>query len=355
MVKHVLESSITFKGVCKEASAAAVKITASSSKWYKILRDDFVEPHYGKKAANAVCTIGDTRWNSTQACFASQLRIRSACRAFVTRHKNVTCFPKELLVWEEMAFWFRLEEAELLIRPFCDASFLMQRNCNTMAHVMLVLLNLYSHISDFCGDSSDEQEDVLKDIEKRWKKQEQPLFIIAFALHPMYRNTVVELLKKSQEKDGVWGESLNLFCISRLVEAAKFYYTKHELFLSTTPEAREKEMDNLGRYFKAWLRGTPLVMDIYKPTQNEVEYWDDQKESYPPLANFATFVLDADVHSSNCERVFKEFARQHTKARNRLHPSTVDKLAQVKYHVRRKYPDDYAAGSKEQIDFSSGA
>jgi hypothetical protein len=262
MVKHVLESSITFKGVCKEASAAAVKITASSSKWYKILRDDFVEPHYGKKAANAVCTIGDTRWNSTQACFASQLRIRSACRAFVTRHKNVTCFPKELLVWEEMAFWFRLEEAELLIRPFCDASFLMQRNCNTMAHVMLVLLNLYSHISDFCGDSSDEQEDMLKDIKKRWKKQEQPLFIIAFALHAMYRNTVVELLKKSQEKDDVWGESGNLFCISRLVEAAKFYYTKLELFLSTTPEAREVLQGLAQRNPTRWTFTSPHKMKL---------------------------------------------------------------------------------------------
>jgi hypothetical protein len=59
-------------------------------------------------------------------------------------------------------------------------------------------------------------------------------------------------------------------------------------------------------------------MKTYDPADNEVEYWNDQKENFPSLANLAMFVLDANVHSSNCERVFKEFAKHHTKARNRL-------------------------------------
>jgi hypothetical protein len=54
------------------------------------------------------------------------------------------------------------------------------------------------------------------------------------------------------------------------------------------------------------------------------------------------YVLDADVLSSKCERVFKEFAKQHTNACNRLMPNTIDKLAPVKYHLRRKYPVDYS-------------
>jgi hypothetical protein len=70
-------------------------------------------------------------------------------------------------------------------------------------------------------------------------------------------------------------------------------------------------LDKLGKPFRHWLKGTAL-------------------------------------NSSNCERVFKEFAKQHTKARNRLKQKTVVKLAQVKYHLRRKYPMDYSARSKNR-------
>jgi hypothetical protein len=120
------------------------------------------------------------------------------------------------------------------------------------------------------------------------------------------------------------------------------------LFSSTTPEGQEAELDKLGKLFREWLKGTELNMDTYVAPENEVEYWNNQKESFPPLANLAMFVLDADVHASSCERLFKEFAKQHTKARNRLKPKTVDNLAQVKSHVRRKYPADYSTRSKNR-------
>jgi hypothetical protein len=145
---------------------------------------------------------------------------------------------------------------------------------------------------------------------------EQPLFIIAFALQPTYRNTVIELL---HTKSLVSGQiQRTCFCISRLVEAAKLYYTKHKLFLSTTPADQENELNRLGKQFRHWLKGTALNMDTYDLADNELEYWNDQKESFPSLANLAMFFVHADVHSSNCERVFKEFAKHHTKARNRL-------------------------------------
>jgi hypothetical protein len=58
-------------------SKLLLQITALSSKWYKRLMD-MVEEYYGKKAAKAIFTIGETRWNSTQACFAFMLLIQSA-------------------------------------------------------------------------------------------------------------------------------------------------------------------------------------------------------------------------------------------------------------------------------------
>ena len=80
----------------------------------------------------------------------------------------------------------------------------------------------------------------------------------------------------------------------------------------------------------------------------KTRFWKNQEELFAALANFAMFNLDDVVHSSNCERVFKEFARQHTKTRNRLHSATVDNLAQVKYYMRRKYPNDVSARTKNR-------
>jgi hypothetical protein len=58
---------------------------------------------------------------------------------------------------------------------------------------------------------------------------------------------------------------------------------------------------------------------------------------FPLIADLAMFLLDANIQAANCERLFKEFSRLHTKVRNRLDPMTTHKMAQVKYDVRRKY------------------
>ena len=72
----------------------------------------------------------------------------------------------------------------------------MQRDANTMAHVVLVLLNLIQHLVTFCGDNGDILE-LLADIEKRWNQEENALFFLGFALHPEYNKTAVGILTQS--------------------------------------------------------------------------------------------------------------------------------------------------------------
>jgi hypothetical protein len=55
--------------------------------------------------------------------------------------------PAALLEWGNDDFWEKLEEAELLIRPLVDASFLMQRDSNTLADVLMMLVNIYKGMS----------------------------------------------------------------------------------------------------------------------------------------------------------------------------------------------------------------
>ena len=82
------------------------------------------------------------------------LRIRRDCELFAIEHKKSNDgFPTGCAPWRDSYFWVKLEETELLIRPFYNVSFLMQRNDNTMAHVVLTLLLLVQHIQEYCGDN----------------------------------------------------------------------------------------------------------------------------------------------------------------------------------------------------------
>jgi hypothetical protein len=277
-------------------------------------------------------------WNSCQGCFASQLRIQSACKTFLSKHED-SGIPAALMVWKDSNYWHGLEEAELLIHPFCDASFLMQREANTMAHVMLVLLNLSRHIFQYCGDNL-ASTPMLADLENRWKEAENPLFFLAFALHPTYRATAVQLVSESETQNGNWSKDQNCLSVARLVDAAKFYYEKYELHdEDANEEEREKALHRLGKDLKKWLLGVSKF-DPFEPGENSVEWWGLEKSEHPEIANLSMFLLDAPVQAATCERLFKEFARLHTKLRNRLKPTTTHEMAQVKYNLKRKYPED---------------
>lgn len=137
MVGHLM-SRTSFATVSESAVKAATIVRQSSSKWYARLRT-IAGRKYGKQAANTIFTLAETRWNSLQAVFASQLRIRGACELLFHEHKDDPQWRDAFNVWTDRTFWFRLEEAELLIRPFCDASFLMQRECKSF----VLCLHLY--------------------------------------------------------------------------------------------------------------------------------------------------------------------------------------------------------------------
>ena len=82
---------------------------------------------YGPEGALNLLTVGETRWNTAQATLASQLRVRKGLEEFVRYNSNKPDFPKCLMIWrpstrrDPNTFFVRMEEAELAIRPFCEA------------------------------------------------------------------------------------------------------------------------------------------------------------------------------------------------------------------------------------------
>ena len=146
---------------------ASSKLNLSSSKWKPKLIAE-IQSFYGTAVSPKLYIVGDTCWNSSQMCLASQLHICAALKLFISRYETMAGFLDAFAVWLQKDFWNAIEEAEYLIWPFVDASFLMQHDKgNTMAHIVLVMMSLYKHLKVFAGDSTSAAA-MVKDIEMRW-------------------------------------------------------------------------------------------------------------------------------------------------------------------------------------------
>ena len=315
MVKHLLQGS-EFSEWAKKAIEATNAINKSSSKHLPDLRSS-LEHIYGKKVALTLHSVGETRWNTMQATLAAQLRVRTGLKLWASSDDRSP--PSKCEVWTDSTFWMKCEEAELLIRPFCDASFLMQRKKNTMAHVVFILIHLCDHIVTYCGES-DLSTAMLADIEKRWATEENALFFLAFSLHPSFHQVAVELLSRSEKQNGNWRKFRNKLSVARLSHAAGFYYEKFELFVSEDEIGKASELAELAKQVRLWLRGNKLDTSLFKGESQEsvVQWWKMHEVETPQIVRLAMFILDCPVQSADCERLFKDWAVRKTKQRNRL-------------------------------------
>ena len=144
-------------------------------------------------------------------------------------------------MWGQPRYFYSLEEAGNLVRPLCDVSFLMQRDCKSLADIFWMLFNIHQHLLAFSG--TDEQVSILtKDIKNRWDHCEQPLFFLVLALHPGCRECAIQTIAEREKTFGKWLDMLQAYMSAmRLTKAVGFYYEKHQLSQWSTKEDEESQ------------------------------------------------------------------------------------------------------------------
>jgi hypothetical protein len=340
---HAMQASstTTAASISKVKSNNATAAVSSLALQLQAIVDDM----YEASTWTGVSTVNaSTGWSGMQACFASQLCIRDACVSLASKlgkKEDIdntvestsppaltrASFPMALRVWKDPEYWEELQLAESLIRPFCEASRLLQEpQANTLAHVMFMLLSLYSKLQSyyaFLGEDAawrQMAEVLIADIEERWEKEDNALFFLAFALHPSFRNVAVDIVKKSGERDGSWNATRNPLSVSRLVSAAKFYYEKHKLHQASSisssssrvkaaADCTKRELDLLGKRIHQWLIGREFdALSPYIPQQEDaVAWWEENKFEYPEISRLAVFLLDAPIRASaDCSTLFQQ-------------------------------------------------
>ena len=189
-----------------------------------------------------------------------------------------------------------MDTIEQVTRPFCHASYLMQRECNNLAHVMLLCLNLTLFIIKVSSKWKDSTE-LLTDIERRWKREENPLFFLAFMLHPMCRSVAAKIISISTNKRGNWRRKKNPLTLQRLMAAACFYYCKFRL--CANPDDSEYETSELKDQLQDLFNDT-LDLPKHKPEKHDVaQWWLSQKAEIPQLSKLATFLFGVKALFAN--------------------------------------------------------
>jgi len=239
----------------------------------------------------AIMLVCWTRWNSSQMCLASLLRVSSACRELESEHHLDDAFPLELVVFGDSSWWRRIASAEKIARPLVRASLLLERDGLTAGDVVFIFFAIVHSVNH--------SEEAQACVEKRWLKFEHPVFVMGLLFHPKYQAVAKDFLRKQEDDESVFSSRF-------LSKAAAAYFAKQ------FRTANRHVEDQMRAYVDALLEDKlpePIECNDEDSTAMYLRYWHAMALRWHSLSKLALVILSLVVHSVTCERMFKELLR----------------------------------------------
>ena len=333
-MKHVMGKA-WFSEVVTQAVDVVSFLSKSSSK-YLVRAQSAMKRIYGMTLQ--LMKVCETRWNSLQMLLASLLRVRSALKSFAIEEGDD--LPTELHPFLDAIFWHGIEIAEAVVRPLALMSFALEKHNTTLAHVFHALGSIYQHLQQSCILNHDST--LSCDISKRWNAQEQPLYVLAYLLHPQFMDTAMNMLVRMENS----AEFSHVFSKRVWARVSSAYFEKwfpnHEQ-LSASELPIEFSMYN-------YLTNESFRMSTFpKGATNSASQWSYHTAwdfavgdpRYRQLAIFSLKLLGTEPQSASQERVFKEYARQKSASRNKMSTTTMTMLATVRLNHDSKIQNGY--------------
>eukprot|EP00918_Siedleckia_nematoides_P091810 GHVU01201583.1.p1 GENE.GHVU01201583.1~~GHVU01201583.1.p1 ORF type:complete len:772 (+),score=134.34 GHVU01201583.1:149-2464(+) len=259
-----------------------------------------------------------TRWTTGQACFASLLRSKTAIKSVCTeKYKDGDPEAVRVIANGGDAPWKQFAQAERLAAPLAQANLWMQRPDVRLADALMMYGFVYLRLAE-------EGTQYAAMVEARWRKREQPLWLVAACLHPKHGPGFRERLKRS----------------STLTEAHMTYFvlTYYIKFIGDDTEG-------VADAAMKWVRGDVPEQQLSSSSTLWALLRGGEDEGLRKLAVLAQKLDSFPIHTAGCERLFSEFSYIHTKTRNRLSAKKVHQYAQIKRAVRKR---DLDAQDKRQ-------
>ncbi|KAF4134955.1 hAT family C-terminal dimerization region [Phytophthora infestans] len=189
-----------------------------------------------------------------------------------------------------------------------------------MADVVVCYLDIFTGFSKNQYGS----ENLVREVEKRWRQCEQPLMLLALFLHPAHRQAAKAILDKTP-----------LTSVCSLCRIGMYYFKRFNI---------GKNMSGLYEDLHNWIMNDDVIGLSFVDFSSVDAYWNCMRSEMPrsKLPDLALVILSIAVNTATCERYFSELALIHTAKRNRMSPDKARKLALVRKKVR-----EYNAGQDD--------
>jgi hypothetical protein len=219
--------------------------------------------------------------------------------SIVNQQNNVIMANHILSILEDLEFWSNLAELETLFYPYCMALNTLQKNKARLFEV----LHCFGYFMKCTLSNPDDdfKDEMILKLEKRWLSWEQPLLLISFYLHPLYK---LEYFFSSEN-----------ITSSKLSQWIYYYYVK---WFSGKPNTIVQEL--LAYKNVKYPFNDPLLKQL---EHIPLDYWGWVSDHTPNLSKFCGKLFSICVNSAGCERLFSSMGFFHTKRRNKLDVSII--------------------------------
>ncbi|KAF8960763.1 ribonuclease H-like domain-containing protein, partial [Flammula alnicola] len=285
-----------------------------------------------------------TRWTAHYLALTRILKLKRPLQLCWTRNetKLVVCAgTKEELqekareihaTVKDEAFWYRIDRIQKILEPLAIAANVSQASHTRLDHVLLTLGNLVRIYSENTEFDEDMRTGIIKSLEKRWKKADQDIFIVAVFLNPFIRS---DLFKRTALRES------ELYIIvehvyERLMrcKATIPFLSAFEDYKRRQGEFSDEAMSLNMMKQKFADEGAPLdVQLIWARVDSGV------LEGRNGLVKLAIHIFTVVANSAGCERIFSSFGITHSKLRNKIDAKRVHKMTAVGMQMKREDRD----------------
>eukprot|EP00918_Siedleckia_nematoides_P049590 GHVU01108711.1.p1 GENE.GHVU01108711.1~~GHVU01108711.1.p1 ORF type:complete len:336 (-),score=32.21 GHVU01108711.1:11-892(-) len=206
--------------------------------------------------------------------------------------------------------------------PIAQANLWMQRDDCWLGDVLVMIGRLFLALREHTTTGAEV-------VQERWRLEEQPLLILASALHPKYAAHFRKIVSRGSTDRS---PARPVLTVSHVVFFAVFY---HKVFIGDDTEGLDVAV-------RKWMLHGVAEERICGPDTLWATLADSDNKGFNKLARLAKFVLSVPAHTADAERMFSEFGYIITKQRNRLHPAKLQQVAQVKRALRKRHVRDHA-------------
>ena len=241
-----------------------------------------------------------TRWNSHYICFNSLVKTEIALKILVTKYENLSTRDKPLKasicnIIKDDGFWSNLTILRDHLIPLCNALDKLQRDAAKLYEVLHYFGYFYKLYNRH--DNVEFSRKMIDRLERRWAQWEQPLLLLSFWLHPIYRETSINQNVHSK--------------VSHYIKGWLIYYYK--VWFEKEPQRILLEFEDYNE------QEFPYQATVYNQFQGDVlKYWNSIGKDGSELALVACRIFGVCINSASVERLFSSMKNIHNPSRNRL-------------------------------------